>query len=134
MIRHNIELEIFEKIFKDHSISIEIFLRSSKIKGNNFDKFRDLGYEKTIQNPIFINALTKQLSPNSLIIKELGLVETGALSIIVKDDDAQFVKLAEKIIIDAKEYTPRNQALGNRFSIEKLPFNYKKIIVFLINK
>lgn len=134
MIRHNIEEQIFENIFKTHSIEIEVYLRSSKIKGDNYDKFRDVGYEKSIQNPHFIKALTKQLSSNSLILRELGLIETGALAIVVSDDDAEFLKLSEKIIINKVEYTPRNKALGTRFSIEKLPFNYKKIILFVINK
>lgn len=134
MIKHNIELEVWEKIFKDHSVRIDVFLRSSKVKGTNFDKFRDVGYKQTYQNPVFLNAMTKNVSPNSLIIRELGLTETGALQIIVKDDDFTILKLAERIIIDEVEYTPRNKALGNRFQVEKLPFNYKKCIVFRINE
>lgn len=133
MIRHNIQQDIFEKIFKDHSIKIQVFLRGQKVKGQNYDKFRDVGYEKELQNPIFIDAMQKTVSSNSLIIREIGLIQSGAIQIIVKDNDLSFIKLAEKILINDVEYTPFIKALGSRIQIEKLPFNYHKIILFIYN-
>lgn len=130
----NIEQNIFEQIFKDESIKIRVILRASKTKGENFDKFRDIGYQKTHQNPLFVRALTKTISPNSLIIRQIGLTESGAIQIIVKENDASLIKLADIVIIKDENYTPWNKALGGRFQIFDMPFNYKKIILFRINE
>lgn len=124
---------IFDEIFKKYSENISVILTNSKIKGENFDKFRDTGYEKTYQNPIYILALTKAVSANSLIIREIGLTETGAFQIIIQDQDVNLIKLAHEILIDNIKYTPWNKALGGRFQISPIGSNYKKIILFRIN-
>lgn len=134
MINHNIDQNIFEQLFKDQSIKIRVILRSSKTKGANFDKFRDTGYQQTHQNPLFVQALPRTVSPNSLIIREIGLTESGAIQIIVQDKDASLIKLADTVIIKDEKYTPWNKALGGRFQIFDMPFNYKKIILFRINE
>lgn len=134
MHNHEIEQNVFEQIFKDHAVKIRVILRASKIKGDDFDKFRNTGYQETYQNPLFIKALTRTLSTNSLIIRELGLAENGAVAIIVASNDMPLLKLSEKIIIDDIEFTPWNKALGNKIQIEKLPFKYHKILLFRINK
>lgn len=134
MYNHKLNKEIFESIFKDHAISGRAILRASKTKGVNFDKFRNTGYEKNHQNPLFFKCLTKAVTANSLVIRELGLTESGAIQIIVKDNDEKLLKLSEKIIIDNIEYTAFNHALGNRFQSFKLPFDYHKIILFRLVK
>lgn len=134
MLNHGIEQKIFDDLFKNHAVDIKAFLRASKVKGSNYDKFRDVGYEKNIQNPIFIKAMQRAITPNSLIIREIGLAETGAMQIIVKQDDIAVIKLAERIQIDEEEYTPWLKMLGNRLQITKMPFNYSKVIIFRLNK
>ena len=134
MIQNIIQENIFRQIFQDHSIKIDVYLRASKTKHENYDKFRNVGYTQTYQNPIPVQALTKAVAANSLIIREIGLTESGALQLIVNDDDLEAIKLAEKLIINGVEYTPRIKALGNRFQSEKRPFNFTKVIVFILNK
>lgn len=130
---HNIDQNLFEQIFKDTSVKARVTLRASKTKGANFDKYRDVGYEQTNQNPLFIKTLTKAVSANSLIIREIGLVESGAIQMIVQDKDVPLLKLADKILVNNVEYTPFNKALGGKLQIFALPFNYSKIIVFRIS-
>jgi len=134
MHNHELEQGVFEQIFKNHAVKIRVILRASKTKGADFDKFRNVGYQESYQNPLFIKALTRTLSPNSLIIRELGLAETGALAIIIPHNDLALLKLAEVVIIDDVEYTPWNKALGGKMQVEKLPFKYQKILLFRINK
>lgn len=134
MHNHDIEQGVFEQIFKNHAVKIRVILRASKTKGADFDKFRNVGYQESYQNPLFIKALTRTLSPNSLIIRELGLAETGALAIIIPHNDLALLKLSEVVIIDDVEYTPWTKALGGKMQVEKLPFKYQKIILFRINK
>lgn len=128
---NKINQEVFDKIFKEYSKEISIYLRSAKTKGANYDKFRNTGYNITLQNPISVLALTKSITPNSLIIRELGLTESGAIQIIISNDDVEALKICEKILIDNKEYTPWKKALGNKFQVFELPFDgFSKVILF----
>lgn len=133
-MNNHIDQNLFEHVFKDQAKKVTVILRSSKTKGENFDKFRDTGYQQTHQNPLFVKAMTKAVSANSLIIREIGLTESGAIQVIVHDNDAELIKLADTVIIKNVKYTPWNKALGGKFQIFDMPFNYKKIIVFRINE
>lgn len=133
MINHNIDQNLFEQVFKDQSIKVRVVLKSSKAKATAYDKFRDVGYVQTHQNPLFVKALKKDISPNSLIIREIGLTESGAVQIIVHNNDVALIKLCDTILIKDIQYTPWNKALGSKFQVFELPFNYSKIILFRIN-
>ena len=135
MDKNEISAEIFEKIFLDHSLKLEVFLRGAKTKSDNYDKFRNVGFEKEKRNPIFVSCITRSITPNSLIIRELGLSESGAMQIIIQDQDVSALKLSERIVHNGLEYTPWNKALGNRFQEFPTDFSgYTKIILFRMNK
>ena len=134
MLKH-IDKNIFDSIFKKHDQKIQVFLRSSKVKGDTYDKFRDTGYTKTVENPYFIRAMVKTVTANTLIIKELGLTETGAMQIIIRNSDVAFVKLSNRIIINDSEYYIYNDAVGNRLQIFPIEnFNYSRIVIFRKDK
>lgn len=119
-----------EYLFKNHSKKIKIFLRSAKTKGENYDKFRDTGYSKTLSNPLFIKGVVRTISGSSLILKEMGLINTGAKQLLIKSNNVNFVKLSEKILIDETEYYIYNDAAGNKLQIFDLQFGYSRIIIF----
>jgi len=122
--------KIFDNVFLDHSIKIRVFLRASKVKGDNFDPFRQTQFDETSQNPLFVDAITKSVSPNELLLKSFGLTEAGALQIIIKENDLSLIKLSQKIIIDNEEYYVRNDAVGGKLQVFDRPFGYKRIIIF----
>jgi hypothetical protein len=130
----NINQDLFNDLFKNYAEKVQVILRTSKIKGDNYDKFRNVGYDKSFQNPLFIKAIKRTISSNSLIIRELGLLESGAIQIIIRENDVSLLKTSDKLIIDNIEYTAWNKALGNRIQIYKLPFKYSKVVLFRLNK
>jgi len=135
MNRNEISQKIFEDIFKKYSVKLSVVLRSSKTQSENFDKFRNVGYSKTYKNPLFVNAITKPISENSLIIREIGLSESGAIKVIVADNDIPLLKLSEKIEKGTEEYTPWNKALGNRFQVFPSDYvGYSIVILFKLIK
>jgi len=129
-----ISKDIMQKLFKNHSKKVKIFLRGSKTTGSNYDPFRDTGYTKAILNPLFIRAVIRSITANSLIIREMGLTESGALQLLVKDSDVEFIRLSEKILINEKEYYAYNDAVGNRLQIFPLEFGYSRVIIFRKDK
>jgi hypothetical protein len=126
--------KIKDEIFKKSAIDIKVFLRAVKTKGANYDKFRNTGYQKEIKNSIYIKAVTKQISPNSLIIREMGLTESGAMMIIVEDSKVPFLTLSERICINNEEYYVFNDNIGSKMQVFSIPFGYSKIMIFRKDK
>jgi hypothetical protein len=127
----NIDQKLFDQIFRQHRKNILVYLRSSKTKSDNYDKFRETGFDQTNQNPLTVKALTKVVSPGSLTHNELGLVKAGALQIIIQNRDVNLIKNSEKLTIDNIEYYVYDDAVGQKFLIFPTQFaNFSKIIIF----
>ncbi len=126
-----IDQKVFDQIFRTHRKIALVYLRASKTKGNNYDKFREVGFDQTNQNPLPVKALTKTMSPGSLTHNELGLVKAGAIQIIIQDKDVALIKNSEKLTIDNIEYYVYDDAVGNKLLIFPTQFaKFSKIIIF----
>lgn len=122
------------ELFRIESEPIAIYLKSSHTVGTNFDPFRNTGKTKTVRNPIFIKAIVSEITPEKLIIKEMGLTLTGAKSIVIKSSDVGFIKFSEKIVIKGQDYYKYSDAVGNKLLIYDRPFNLKRVIIFIKEK
>lgn len=122
------------ELYRTDGEKIAVYLKSSQTVGTNFDPFRNTGKTKTVRNAIPIKAIVSEISPEKLIIKEMGLTISGAKSLIVKASDINFLKLSEKIVIRGQEYYKFSDAVGNKMLIYDRPFNFKRIIVFVKEK
>jgi hypothetical protein len=128
---NSIDQKIFNDVFRKLRKIALVTLRSSKDKGDNYDLFRDTGYDQTNQNAIPVKVITKTISPDSLIHRELGLTKAGALQIILHQKDVELIKNSEKITIDNVEYYVYDDAVGAKFQIFPTQFtSYSKIILF----
>lgn len=121
-------------LFLTESEKVAIYLRSSsKIKPEGYDSFRNTSFETENQNAIYIRAIVQSITADKLIMKEMGLVSIGAVSLLVKDNDADKLKLATKIIIKGEQYVTYNQALGSKFVVFKQRgMGLTKVILFRI--
>lgn len=123
--------DFFDEFFRKYRKTALVYLRASKTKGDNYDKFRETGFDQTNQNPIPVKALTKTVSPSSLTHRELGLTKAGALQIIIQNRDVNLIKNSDKITIDNIEYYVYDEAVGNKFQIFPTQFaKFSKIILF----
>ena len=119
-----------DDLFRNTQKNIKVFLRTSYTQGSNFDPFRDVQYTKSISNPLNIKAVVRTLSSNSLIIRDFGLKQTGAIEILIRDSDVNFIRKADKIEYKGIEYYAYNDAIGNRLQITDKEFGYSRVIVF----
>ncbi len=119
-----------DKIYKDHAKKILVYLPKSKTKHASYDKFRDVGYIKTQQNYETVKAIIRDAKPEELIVKNIGLVATGAKKIVIKDNDVTLIKLSNKITINSIEYYVYNDAVGNKLQILGSQFGYSTILIF----
>ena len=131
MSQKEISQKLFDQVFRDKKKIALVFLRGAKTREEDFDPFRNTGFVQQNQNPLPVKVLTKTISPNSLVFKEIGLTEAGAVQIILHDRDVELIKNSEKIIINNIEYYIFNDAVGNKLQIFPTDYaQYSKIIIF----
>lgn len=133
-MNRNINQKIYDSAFKDYSETVWVHLRTTKTKGSSYDPFRQTGFTETKQNPLPVKAIIRHLQANSLIIRELGLVNSGTLEIIIQEKDLSLIKLAQEITYDGVKYSLYKKALGNRVQIYKRPFKFVRVVLFRTGK
>jgi len=127
----NINKKVFDDIFRRcHKVAL-VVLRKSKTKASNHDPYRKTGYTETYQNAVPVKMITKTISGSSLQYQGLGLAKTGALAVILSNDDVELIKNAENIKIEEDDYYVYSEAVGNKFLIYPTQYaDYSKIILF----
>jgi|WetSurMetagenome_2_1015567.scaffolds.fasta_scaffold1514398_1 hypothetical protein len=119
-----------DKIFQTYSENVNVYLRRSLTKGTNYNPKYNTDYTKLLQNPIVIKAVVRQEALDKLVIKDLGLVSIGAMTMLVRESDLNIVKLAEKLIIEGSEYEVYSSAVGKKILIDSGLFGYSRITIF----
>jgi hypothetical protein len=64
-------------ILADYAEKIFVYLPGATVKSTNYDKFRDVGYQKNQQNYLTVKAWIRPMVSNELVVKQLGLVSIG---------------------------------------------------------
>lgn len=122
----------FIAFFKEHARTGYAHLKGSQEKGSNFDPYRNTGYTVTKKNPKPFKLLYRPLSASSLAQKELGVIESGAIEILIRNNDIGLIKLSDQLTIKNKKYVAWNNKVGNRLQLFESQFSgFSKIIVFL---
>ena len=114
-------------IMKDYATKVFVYLPGATVKSANYDKFRDIGYSKAQQNYLTVKAWVREVSPNELIIKQLGLVNVGAKKLVIKNNDVNLFRLASRVVINNVDYYVYNDAVGKKMMIQELDENYSEI-------
>ena len=130
MSERDISQKVFDQVFRDKHKKAFVFLRGAKSKDANFDPDRDTGYVQQNQNPLTVKVLTQTITPNSLVFREMGLTEAGAIQIILADRDVELFKNSEKITIDNSDYYVYKDLVGGKVLILPTQFaSFSKIIL-----
>lgn len=121
---------IKENVFKDVQETLWVYLRATNTKTTNYDPDYNTGYTKTLQAPIPVKAMVRPLTPESLIMREIGSSETGAIEIVVEEKDEGAFKACDKVEYKSVEYVTRREALGNKFYVVPTIYGFSKIVLF----
>jgi hypothetical protein len=117
-------------ILKDYSEKIFVYLPGSTVKSANYDKFRDTGYQRSIQNYLTVNAFVRPMVSNELVVKQLGLVAIGSVKIVIKNNDVALFKLASRVVIKGEDFYVYNDAVGKKMLMVELDDSYTEITLF----
>jgi ribosomal protein S17 len=122
------------ELYRDRAEKVAVFLRTSKTKSANYDKYNDTGYTVSQDNPVWIKAITHTHTVDGLIYKGLGLEEVGAKTIIIKKSDLSLIEICEKVEIDGKEYYAWKDTVGDKIQVYETEFDFVRVIIFRKNK
>lgn len=117
-------------ILDDYATKVFVYLPGAKVKGTNYDKFRDIGYTIGQQNYLTVKAWVREVTSNELIIRQLGLVAIGAKKLVIKNNDVALFQLGSRIVIDNIDFYVFNDAVGKKMQIQRLDDNYSEITLF----
>ena len=117
-------------IMKQVKEKIFIYLPGASTKSANYDKFRDTGYQRNIQNPIVVKSWIRPMVSNELVVKQLGLVAIGSVKIVIKNNDVALFKLASRVVIKGEDFYVFNDAVGKKMLMVELDENYTEITLF----
>jgi hypothetical protein len=128
-------MNIFHKNFAEYIMKqvqekVYVYLPGASTKAAAYDKFRDVGYSKGVQNPLVVNAWVRNMVTNELIVKQIGLVSIGAIKIIVKNADVNLLQLATRIVYKNEDYYAYSDAVGKKMLMINLKNNYTEITLW----
>lgn len=131
-MNRNIHQKLKDSIFKDYQETVWVYLKQTNAKSSNYDPYRNTGYTKTNQSPEPVKAYVRQIRGNSLVARELGLGQSGAIELVINSSDENIFRTCEKVKYDNVEYSTFTKALGDRVQIYKSDFNFSRVILFRI--
>ena len=115
---------------KNFSTKIKVYM-STKVMGAGFNPYEQ-NFTFSNLNPITLKGYVKEISPSSLIYRQMGQKETGAVSVTCDVKYTEYFRLSNKVEISGDEFEVYKDATGNKSSIQVMP--YKMIRVILSKK
>jgi hypothetical protein len=132
-------LNIFKKnrqindLLKNSNLTTKITIYfSTKTTDDSFD-IREKNYIYENLNPQTIKGYCRDIKPESLFWRQIGVSETGAKEVICEEKYGDWFKMANKIEIGGDEFHVYRENVGNRVLITKLPFKLIKVIMTKVN-
>jgi len=129
-MNRNTHNQIKKAIFKDYEETVWVYLKKTNTKGANYDVYRNTGHSVTNQSPEPVKAYVRQIQGNSLIARDIGLSQSGAIEIVIESKDENLFRICEKVKYNDVLYSPFNEALGNKVQIYKSEFNFSRVVLF----
>jgi hypothetical protein len=117
-------------ILSDYAEKVFVYLPGATVKSVNYDKFRDVGYQKNQQNYLTVKAWVRPMVSNELVVKQLGIVSIGSIKIIIKNNDVALFKLASRVVYKDSDFYVYNDAVGKKMLMIELDDNYTEITLF----
>ena len=129
-MNRNIHNKLKDSVFNNITENVWIYFKSSNSKGSNYDPYLNTGYTKTYQSPTPIKSYVRQIRGNSLVARELGLVSTGAIEIVIESKYENAFRICEKVKYNDNFYSVYNKALGDKVLIFKSDYGFSRVVLF----
>lgn len=125
----NLRLPEISKILEKHEVLKKITIYfSSKTVGGSYDGYED-NYTNVNLNPVTIKVFVRDLTPTSLVWRNYGLKEQGAVEVSCDKKYLSYFENANKIEYDGDEYQVFTEGTGGRVLITKRQYNLINVVL-----
>ena len=104
------------------------FYFATKSAGEDYDPY-EKNWTYGNQNPQTVKMYVREIDAESLVWRQMGVQETGAVEILCDDRYKNWFTAANKIVINSDEYEVYKEATGSRAVIQKRPFKVLRVIL-----
>lgn len=113
---------------RDDLLTKVYFYFSTKYAGEDYDPY-EKNWSYGNLNPQTAKMYVREIDAESLVWRQMGTQETGAVEIICEERYKNWFLLANKIVINSDEYEVYKDATGSRLMIQKRPFKTIKVVL-----
>jgi len=111
----------------EFTTKITIYL-SSTSAGDAYDPYEN-NKASTNLNPVTIKGYVHEVSPESLVYKQYGLHNMGAVEIVCEKRYKKYFQLANKIVIGDNEFQVFKEAVGSKALIQERSGQLLRVIL-----
>jgi hypothetical protein len=111
----------------EFTTKIKIFFSTKEVPAH-YDSYEQ-SFEYTNLNPQTIKGIVRELSGETLVWRQYGLHETGAVEIIVSDKYKTWFELCTKVEINSDSYSVFKDTAGSRALIQRRSNNLLRVIL-----
>jgi len=101
---------------------------STKTAGADFDPYEE-NYTTSNLNPVIVKGYVKQLTVTSLVWKNYGLKEQGAIEFFCREKYRNWFENCNRILINDEDYEVFKEGTGGKCIITSRPFQIIKVIL-----
>jgi len=129
MLNINKTNNLIKRLLTSSKLSTKIYLYMSyKSAGSDYDSY-EKNYTFYNLNPKVIRGYVSQLSARSLVWRQYGLDEQGAVQVVTESKYRNWFEKCNKIKINNDEYEVFKEGVGGRVMITDRPFNTINVIL-----
>lgn len=129
-MNRNINKNVYDLAFKNYSEVLWASFKKTNSKGANYRPSWNVGKTTTLQNPLPFQAIVSNRIPWALQQGEIGLISYGAISLIIREQDVNLIKFAQKITYNEEDYSPRTKVLGNQVIIRPKGLGFYSVVLY----
>ena len=122
-------LTTVKDVLKNNEFTTKILLYfSTKTASTDYDTY-EKNFTYTLQNPLTIKGIVREIDAESLVWRQMGTREMGAKEILCDEKYADWFRRCDKITIDGDTYQVYKEHVGGNMIIQKRPANLIRVVV-----
>lgn len=120
--------EVTKLLTKENELLTKVyFYFATKTAGADYDPY-EKNWTYTDSNPQTVKMYVREIAAESLVWRQMGTQETGAVDILCEERYKNWFLYANKIVIDSDEYEVYKEATG-RVMMQKRPYKMLRVIL-----
>jgi hypothetical protein len=113
---------------RDDLLTKVFFYFAVKSAGPDYDPY-EKNWTYSNQNPQTVKMYVREIDAESLVWRNIGVQETGAVEILCEERYKNWFLFANKIVINGDEFEVYKEATGGKVLIQKRPYKIIRVVL-----